>query len=245
MGLFNKLFGKQESNSNPVNEPNTTAQLTPCKTEQELLERYGGIALEKQLHLGEIIGDNNWNVDMTAGEISFGEGLVYPMQVLGTFSHSSETWLWAWANTKSGMPAAIMQQALQLKAYGVENGIELLSIDSFDFAKHDLHVIGIIASGMFNASGYYIADYGQGTMVVTIKSDHIDNKKKDNHISILTVFPQLISQFEMNHKNALLNYFRAKGYAVVIDGNKLIGSKNDQHITGQFDEQYRLISLNG
>jgi hypothetical protein len=244
MGLFSKLFG--QSDKQTQNEIQSQQQkLSSCKTEQELIEHYGAIAFEKQLDFGEVIGNNNWNVDMTQGTISFGQNLTFPMQVLGTISHSSQTWLWAWANTKSGLPESIIQQSLQLKKYGEDYEIDLLRNDTFEFSKDDLHLIGSIASGMFNSSGYYIADYGQGAMVVTIKSDLVDKARKENHHRILTVFPQLISQFELDHKNALKNYLIAKDYSITENDNTLIGTKNGNIITGQFDELSRMTNLNG
>jgi hypothetical protein len=244
MGIFSKLFG-QSDKSTPADTPSTQLNTTPCKSEQELIERYGGIALEKQLDFGDIIGSNNWNVDVTKGTISFGPELCFPMQSIGTFSHSSQTWLWAWANTKSGLPESIIQQSLQLKKYGEDNEIDLLRNDTFDFSKDELHLVGAIASGMFNSSAYYIADYGQGAMVVTIKSGIVDKARTDNHLRILTVFPQLISLFDMNHKNALVNYLQAKGYVVSDAENMVTGIKNNNTITGQFDELSRLTKLNG
>ena len=244
MGLFNKIFGQSE-NTEQTNKTQPTQNLTPCKTEQELIERFGGNSFDKQIDLSELIGDNNWNVDMTKGEISFGQNIVFPIQVLGTFSHSSETWLWAWANTKSGLSESLTKQAQQLKKYGEENEIDLLRNSEFDASKDDLHLIGLIASGMFNSSGYYIADYGQGAMVVTIKSDKVDKSRKDNHHRILKVFPQLISQFEMNHNFALTNYLTDKGYNISENGTKLSATKNGQTITAEFDELSRLTKLNG
>ncbi|WP_316834380.1 DUF6882 domain-containing protein [Pedobacter nutrimenti] len=244
MGFFNKLF-KQENNPVGTGEKLSKIDLEPCKTEQELIQRFGGIALDKQSDLSEVIGSNNWNVDMTKGEISFGTNLVFPIQVLGTFSHSSETWLWAWANTESGLPESIIQQALQLKKYGEENEIPLLSNSEFDASKDDLHLIGLIASGMFNSSAYYVADYGQGAMVVTIKSDTIDKIRKEDHHRVLTTFPQLISLFEMNHQVALTNYLNAKGYHVAENGNHLSAERDGNRIVAEFDEQFRLTKLNG
>lgn len=244
MGLFNKIFGQNEKKEQ-ANETQPTQNLPPCKTEQELVERFGGNALDKQIDLSEVIGDNNWNVDMTKEEISFGQNIVFPIQVLGTFSHSSETWLWAWANTKSGLSESITKQAQQLKKYGEENGIDLLRNSEFDATNGDLHLIGLIASGMFRSSGYYIADYGQGAMLVTIKSDKVDKIRKHNHLRILTVFPQLISQFEMNHNFALINYLKDKGYHISENGMKLSATKDGQTITAEFDELSRLTKLNG
>jgi hypothetical protein len=244
MGLFDKLFKKTDEPTTPV-ESKPQQNLTPCKTLEELLERYGGIAFDKQLDFADVIGNNNWNVDMAKGQIEFGPDLSFPIQVLGTISHSSETWLWAWANTQSGLPENIIKQSLELKKYGEANEIDILRESSFDFGRDDLHLIGIIASGMFNSTAYYIADYGQGAMVVTLKSDKIDNAHADNHHRILTVFPQLISQFQMNHKSAFKNYLQAKGYSTNEQKNKLIGTKGANTITAEFDDTFRLTKLNG
>lgn len=246
MGFFNQLFGKDKEQ--PANHGNDTVSQpvqAPCTSEQELLERFGGIALDKQAALGDVIGDRDWNADITRAEISFGDDLVFPIQVLGTFSHSSETWLWAWANEQSGLPDSILQHALQLKAYGASNGIDLLRNSDFDAVSTDLHLIGMTASGMLNASGYYIADYGQGAMVVTLQSDAVDRVPADEHLRILTVFPQLISQFEVHHRAALMHYVRAKGYAVTEDGSVLSATKNDRTMTATFDAQGRLTNLKG
>lgn len=244
MGLFNELFGQSKPVA-PTNTQPPQQEQPPCKTEQELIERYSGIAFDRQIDFEEVIGNNNWNVDIGQGTISFGDALVFPMQVLGTISHSSQTWLWAWANTQSGLPESIIQQSLQLKKYGEDNGIDLLSNDTFDFSQEELHLIGMIASGMFDSSGYYIADYGQGAMVVTLKDHKIDNAKTENHHRILNAFPQVISQFEMNHKNAFKNYLTAKGYKLTEAGDSVTGTKNGNSITAQFDELSRLTHLEG
>lgn len=238
MGLFDKIFGQGEKA-----KPQESGK--QFKSEKELIERYGGIALDKQLHFGDIIGDNNWNINISNEQISFGDEFVFPIQVLGTISHSSQTWLWAWANTQSGLPESIIQDALALKKYGEENQIDLLKNDTFGFTAEELHLMGFIASGIQNSSAYYICDYGQGAMVVTIKSDEIEKTRTDNHLRIMTVFPQLISQFEADHKLALTYYLKDKGYDVSENGSQLTGTKNQDTVTAEFDELSRLTKLNG
>jgi hypothetical protein len=238
MSFFNKLFSNEDPASDSISD-------TACHSEQELLEHFSGIGLDKQADLFEVIGENSWNVDIQKGEISFGAGLDFPIQVLGTFSHSSSTWLWAWANTASGLPEKIIEQAARLKKYGEENAIDLLRNSEFDAEINDLHKIGIIASGMFGSSGYYLADYGTGTMVVTIKSDMIDQQRAQDHLRILSTFPQLISLFELNHQIALYHYLLASGYDVVQDEQTLKGTKNGDTISAVFDDLHRLIKLNG
>ncbi|SUJ07152.1 Uncharacterised protein [Sphingobacterium spiritivorum] len=186
MGFLDKLFKKSVQTTE--RETPSVPQQHSCKTEEELLELYGGIALEKQLDFGGLIGENNWNVNMQTGTLSFGDALTFPIQVLGTFSHSSETWLWSWANEKAGLSEHLMHEALKLKKYGEENGIDLLRNSTFDFSGHQLHMIGIIASEMSNADAYYIADYGAGAMVVTLTDDRIKIARNNSTQRVMTIF---------------------------------------------------------
>src|ERR1019366_7124181 len=176
MSLFKKLPG-QEEKSNPE-ESAKPQGIIPCKSETELFEMYGGPAFEKQLLFNKLIGQYNWNVDTKKGEITFGTQFRFPVQIIGTFSQSSGTWLWAWANTQSALPDVITKQASELKKYGDDNGIEFLSKGEFPFAKDKLQFIALIASGAFGCSGYYLGNYGSGTMVATITSPEAESQAK-------------------------------------------------------------------
>ncbi len=110
MGLFNNLFKKKEEQTeSTTNQQNVAKHFT---SENDFLEKFGALALEKQRNLFEITGGLSWNVDMNREEITFGENLTFPMQVLGSFSHSSETWLWIWENKAGGYAESVMKQAL-------------------------------------------------------------------------------------------------------------------------------------
>jgi hypothetical protein len=219
--------------------------LPPAQTEQELLERYAALAYDKQNDLYEVIGDNSWNVDVDTGTIAFGPELVFPLQILGTFSHSSRTWLWAWANAQSNLPARLLSQAEQLRTYGAQHGIELLTASEFDATEKDLHLIGIIASGMFGASGYYLANFGQGTMVITVESKLIDQVPKNDFARIPHAFPQVISAFEMDHRPAFVHYLTQKGYSVAETADTVSAAVDSGILTATFDHLGRLTNLQG
>lgn len=244
MGLFNNLFNKKEEKTErKINQFDISKSFT---SENDFLEKFGAIALDKQRNLFEVTGGLSWNVDMTKEEITFGDNLVFPMQVLGSFSNSSETWLWLWENKAGGYPESVMQQALSLKKYGEENNIDLLTVGQFDATQNDLHLIGMIATITFNSSGYYLGNYGQGIMVLTIKDDSIDQIESEELARILTVFPEFISTFEIqNHKNAFTNYLSQKGYSISTNGNEIKAEKDRNVINAVFNENNLLISLNG
>jgi len=243
MGILGNLFGKKKT-QNILDSPLQNEKY--FLNENDFLEKFGALALEKQRNLFSVTEGLSWNVDMDKEEITFGDNLTFPMQVLGSFSHSSETWLWIWENKAGGYAESVMKQALLLKEYGEEHGIDLLTTGKFDAVENDLHLIGMIAVEMFNSSGYYLGNYGQGTMVVTIKSDIIDKSQSEELSRILTVFPQLISTFEIqDHKNAFTNYLSQKGYELALKGNEITAKKNKNVINAIFNNQNLLINLNG
>jgi hypothetical protein len=252
MGILGKLFGNaasEKTENPPENIVNATTfsaiPNAPHNTsEQDLIERYAGISFHKQADLHDTIGDNAWNADLDAGEISFGEGKNYPVQALGTYSHQSNNWLWAWANKQADWPQSVQIQANQLKAYGEVNNIELLTMPSINTPVSDLHLIGLIATGLFDASAYYVADYGQGAMLFLLKTDKL-TAAKNEQARALIVIPQMISAYEMNHKNAITHYLNAKNFSIVHDKTTLTAIKNGNSLVAEFDALGRLSNVNG
>ncbi|MBO0950689.1 DUF6882 domain-containing protein [Fibrella forsythiae] len=243
MSFFKSLFGKSEQSKPEPTQLSAPVSFPPAKDEDELFAQYGALGFEKQADVPLVVGNNSWGVDMNSGTITFGQTLRFPIQVLGTISHSSNSWLWAWANDKSGIPASLLKQANQLKEYGDANGIDLLQISQFDADINDLHKIGCIASGMFNASCYYIADYGKGAMLVTIKAKEFEAVQKVGHLRMFTTFPQLISNFDVDHRSAFTNYLQAKGYVISEEANRMHGQSGSDTIVGEFDEYGRLVNI--
>lgn len=209
-----------------------------------LFEQYAGIAFEKQYSLADVIGDSDWNVDTTTGLIAFGE-IEMPIQVLGTYSFQSETWLWAWANQASGIPENLLTQANELKKLGEEYNIEFLTKDQYKIEATDAHALGIIASGKFGSSAYYAGNFGDGIVLVTVESSLIDQMGYNEQARILQSFPQLISAFGINHRRTLRNYLEAKGYTVGEKQKEMTAVKGENSIFASFDPSDRLTNLKG
>lgn len=244
MNLFKTLFGGRV---NPDEQAGCllVKESTPSHSWQGLLERYGAIALEKQQNLGEMIGGLSWEADMKKGRIGFAGKVAFPMQILGTLSRSSDTWMWSWANTLSDLAPRLMTQALRLRRYGEENGISLFSQPELPVKEEELQIIGLIASGMFNASGYYLADFERGVMCVTLKSADIDQTYRNDHQTVLSVFPHFISLYDVDHRYALSCYLQMKGYEVEQKEESMTGRRQNEAITACFDERGRLTMLQG
>lgn len=239
MGLFDFLKKQQDSKSTvrkvDLHDVENISSL------QELFERFSGVAFEKQLAISDSIANLDWNVDMSAGTVTFGEKLTFPIQMLGSVSHQSQTWLWAWANAQAQISPDSLTQAIELKAYGSKNNIPELTETIIPATDNEGHVIASIASGMFKNRFYYAGNYGAGTAFFTI--DVTEEELKEQPESVLEVFPQLIMTFELNHKKALSFYLKDKGYRVFETNDSLTGVSAKITVTAYFDELNRMTNL--
>lgn len=246
MSIFNQLFGKNKKTKNTPNNDSEFISLKKAdyKTFEELLEQNAGLSFEKQMIFADVIGENGWNLDMGKGSISFGE-LEFPIQIIGSLAFDNNSWMWGWANTQSGIPENLLIQSNELKEIGKQRNIEELIKGHFNVDKGFEHKIGMLSCGIFNSKSYYCANYGQGTLVVTIDDDRIPKINKNRIEKILTNFPQLISGVVLNHKNTLLNYLIDRDCKLKVSENKIEGLKDSNILIADFDELGRLKSLNG
>ena len=108
-----------------------------------------------------------------------------------------------------------------------------------------MHSIGAIASGLFGASAYYLADYGAGIMVLIIKSELTDRVPKNDFARISHVFPQVMILFELCYRPAFIHYLTQKGYAVTKTADSVSAILNPDTLTATFDDLGRLANLKG
>ncbi len=248
MSFFKKLFNKSPETSNqlPINKEGfQQTQKKDFQSFEELFELHAGLSFEKQLNFGELIGPHPWQFDMNTGTISFADKLVFPVQVIGSLSFNDSSWMWGWANTQSGIPEHLLQQSNQLNSVGEEKNIEELTNAHYPVPEGFEHRMGMIACGLFNAKSYYCANYGQGTLVVTLEADTIPPINKSDVQNVLTKFPQLIQNMDLNHRNAFINYLIDRDFRIKTGVNSVEGIYQNSSIIAEFDDIGRLTGLKG
>ena len=134
----------------------------------QLLRTHGLRALDKQLHLSDLLDQADWLLDQDAGTITFGGEMVCAAQVLGTQSDTEGTWLWAWANPS--VPEAVRNDAELVRDFGERQGIAM-----FTEAEHRIgsslppEMLALIASELTDADGYYRGPYEGGAVLVLLR----------------------------------------------------------------------------
>lgn len=212
---------------------------------QQLFEKHIMISLSRQMALNDFLGDGNWQVDIPSGTLSIADRGEFAMQVLGTQSDQSNTWLWAWANEQSNLPAPILKTVNRIRAEGETKGIAELTEATFSLDTIDAHQIAIVCTALAGVDCYYVAGYEGGALFTLI--DGVPDSV--NHVPlerINTVIMEVLNQFAVNHRIACTAYFEQQGLQLTQNGDTLIAERPGQgRLELTFSSQGRLENLSG
>lgn len=106
-----------------------------------------------------------WDYDGDLGTITFSEGglakVIAEVQLVGTTSTRSGTWLWGWAN--DSVPRSRTIQIDQVRAFGIAESLPVLSEPSWhDDEYHGWEMTAIAAKLLHARGGYRAPRQGAG-----------------------------------------------------------------------------------
>lgn len=215
-------------------------------TINEYFEQCALLSLEKQQKFDRLIGEHFAEFDLDAGILKIDHDHAFPFQVLGTQSDNTLTWLWAWSEAHADVQPDQITAALQLKEWGLKNGIEEFCIPEVDIERADGMKISLIAAEVCKASCYYGDAYEGGSVFVLLSGASIDRQPPFELSGFLRAFTDLASRYDVNHRNALLAYLRIKGLPFVEDGAMIAGKlESGEELRMEFSANGGIVSLNG
>jgi len=98
-----------------------------------------------------------FNLDQEKGQIEFldgqGPNLVCDIQIIGTYSKESQSWLWAWES--HWVLDEIKVDSLAVRDFGAQNGIERLTTPKWEATEEDGWDMTAIAAHLLPAEGAY------------------------------------------------------------------------------------------
>ncbi|HEY3450797.1 MAG TPA: hypothetical protein VGK67_30855 [Myxococcales bacterium] len=214
----------------------------------DLYDENAVIAWDKQLLLSEILGECRWDFSLRTGVLEFtrpGRSTIeVPAQILGSESEGAGTWLWAWANTASQIPAQLVEASLELRMWGEANGVEVLCAPETPLDEVDGHTLSIVASGMLAADGYYRGPHDGGAVFFLIPEGALNRPLPPALPHVATTFTEAIRQLPIrSHRRALLGYLDAYGFETVQEVPMVRATCADGELTAHFDSLGRLAKL--
>ena len=122
----------------------------------------------------------------------------------------------------------------------------LLTQEGFKLDVTELHNLAAVTCGLTGADAYYLGDYGDGIALLVIHDPRDAAwREDDGPARILSIIPQTINLFDLNHQNAVRAYLQAKGYQLNEDAQHIRAQRADSQITATFDDMQRLSNLSG
>ncbi|WP_169238292.1 DUF6882 domain-containing protein [Candidatus Roseilinea sp. NK_OTU-006] len=229
------------------------------QTFEDLFTKHGSASFDKQIYLDAMLGKCGWAFDLNSGVLAFrrphAEDLQLNVQVLGTESEDSRTWLWGWANP-SNIPAALLKSANELRAFGAADDVPELTTPELPITPEvNPQHIAMVACGVQRAGCFFRAPYPRGALYLLIKDPRYKRSVARPIPRIVRIFPAFLSRYPVHHpRAALLSYLqfyrldvREEGRHIIATTKaaprSLLGAGAPQQLVAEFDDQDRLIAL--
>lgn len=201
-----------------------------------LLSLSAGYSIACQNKMGElVIGDNGWNVDVKGGTIRFGDN-VFKSGVLGSESHESGTWLWAWENTEAGLPeiaAAPSRRAKKALPDCPEFANGKFMLDEL----HTGHNLAMVSCGVSEEDiCYYRCPYSGGAALVTVKGLPEAVFQPLCAQDFIKQYIEIISGFYCDHRLLLAGFLYQSGYGFEQHGSDILADIDGRAVTFRFEE---------
>lgn len=210
----------------------------------ELITQHGAASWDKQMCLADAIGDDDWQLSLSAGQITFGGRQSFPVQVLGSEADAAGTWLWAWANAESNLPPARVRAAAQMRAFGEQMRVAEFVAPELNLEDANGHLLSAIACGVCGADAYYRGPYTGGAVFLLLEAPALRQLSDDTPMRFIRIFTQFISAFSCDHRPALAAYAAYKGFALQAGADAdTITLPAGAEVRAEFDTLGRLANM--
>ena len=186
------------------------------------LSKASGMVMAHQLNMSEIVTRNKkYKVDINKGIISFGFKK-FKIQVLGTESDESNTWLWGWANDIFSEDS--LKAAKELKDKGKELGLEQFFTDKLEITEQiNGETISILACALIEQDVcFYSIKEGKETVYFLIYGLSRKIFGNINYDIFLKSISYVTKHFEVDHKLLIENMLEKSGTGYKWNDNMII-----------------------
>jgi hypothetical protein len=164
MSFFKKIFGKEIVDQiTPSCDDAYNQLLRDCMAEvdqknTELAEEYGFGSFER------------WDIDQEIGSLIFSDNeevkLTCKIVMLGSFSESSQSWMWGWANPS--LLDHLTIETEKVKQHGETNSIPDLTTPKTEATESEAWALSSYACRILGGRGLYKGPTGNGCVIMMI-----------------------------------------------------------------------------
>jgi hypothetical protein len=192
----------------------------------------------------ERVKGRDWRVDLAAATLTI-DGLGrFDAQLLGTWSHVSDTFLWSWANPRADDRSLSTRIARELRRLGeTEPGLAVLA--QREVAPTWVHPIelGIVCGELAGSLPLYDRQTGQATALLLVEGTGIDDRVAPVHIGGMVLELQAFCMADLRMTTA--RFLERQGFQVEEDGCETHARREDGHrVQLVWDRSGRILQWN-
>lgn len=194
---------------------------------KEVLSACVGKMLLIQSRMNEhVVKSQNWSVNFSKGTITFGKD-EYPVQLLGSESYVSDTWLWGWEDINN-TPENVLELVNRVYNYGEKWALAPLTTAYLNLTPlENGFTFSIVSCGLEEDYGIYRCPYDKGDAFVAVENLPDAVISSGNALEISGIINQSISTYELDHKILVCS---------LLNWNKTPYNWEGQTLTAQFSE---------
>ena len=202
----------------------------------DLLSLSAGAAFLHQNRMGErIIADNGWELNPGEGLIRFG-GQEFRAGILGSESHTQNTWLWSWAHTESGLPERTVAASRRAK----KSLPELPEFQTGKFMLDELHTghnLSMICVGASRDNVcYYRCPYEGGAAFVVIPGLSDDIFAPADMPEFMRLYLEIIQGYYCDHRLLAAGFLYQNGCEFTERPGEIVGDFGNAGLRFRFEE---------
>jgi hypothetical protein len=212
----------------------------------DLFATHCATSFARQLALADVIGERPWGLGLKEGQIAFGNDLRFGVQILGTRSDATDSWMWAWANDASNLPPPLVEASRKVRAYGEQHAIPELTSRTFPLDAISDHGLTMACRGLLDAACYYRAPYEGGAAFVLLDGVPASVTAPVRPERAVTVLMQVLENFDVDHARMARAFLTQQGYTLREgDGRWEATDAHGSTLVLAFDALGRLTKLEG
>lgn len=237
---------QRERSTNVADRPSSQPTMASGQCSREFLQliaRQLPTAALWQRAWADHLGNHDYQLDMERGTVVFTQlrwfsrkKLELRFQLLGSQSAVSGTWLWAWANDSTDIPAPLLSTARKIRALGEKHHIPELTKPSFDGAIVDPLILAQVCAGLSHCVCCR-ANYQDGAQFFLVESAPAEvfvPAPLERILSILTEFAAL--NYVLDWRLVAQHVFRSQQLEVDNQSQAIVGRRGGSSITISLDD---------
>lgn len=194
-----------------------------------------------QMALMEFTDNSDWRINLNDGELSFANGVKFKVDILGSQSFVSNTWLWGWANPQNDFAPELLAKSLALKSAAEENDIQYLAEPQFELGKVSGDSIAKVCAALSQDACHFFATHAKGGLHLLLR----DVPEDVTHISPQRAMGAIKEVMELDygysHKEMFLPFLESAGFSLNGGGSEYRAVRNESELLVlSFDDAGRL-----